>query len=88
MLISLIFGSYYLIAAIIGFMIGMSMFKWLNQKFDVYYFGLAGMITTFGTCWGIATVATYFLGWVGIAIFILMKIVGVFTGGSSTQKSK
>lgn len=87
-LISSVFVIYYIVAAIIGFMIGMSMFKWLNQKFDIYYFGFMGVISIFGVCWAIGTIGTYLLGWVGIAIFVIIKIVGVFTGIGATEKSQ
>ncbi len=66
-----------------GFVIGVILFLLLNEMFDVYYFGCAGISSTFTGCWIAGAVIMFFLGaiakWliiIGIIIWILTKIFG------------
>lgn len=85
MLVALPFMLYYIFTAIVGFFIGLSMFQWLNRNFDIYYFGIAGVIATFGTCWGIATVATYFLGGIALVILVIGYIIKAIKGPAKEE---
>lgn len=60
------FFMYYLI----GIPIGWALFKALNKHFDVYYFGIKGVIGTISGCWTVGALI------VGIA-FALLKTFAI-----------
>ena len=40
-----------IIVYVIGFVLGVVIFGFLNKIFDIYYFGFKGIISTFFGCW-------------------------------------
>ena len=64
-----------------GLIIGIILFLLLNELLDVYYFGCAGVSSTFMGCWTLGVVIMAFLSviakWIiiiGLIIWIISKI--------------
>lgn len=69
-----------------GLIVGIILFALLNEMFNVYYFGCAGVSSTFTGCWIAGTFIVALLGviakWIIIIGIILWILSKVFKGGS------
>lgn len=76
---------------IIGFVLGIAIFAFLNSVFDIYYFGFKGMAGTFMGCWfgGILIVMLFgaIAKWLIIIFVILWIISKIAKAGKDNQKN-
>lgn len=70
-----------IISLVLGIPIGIFFFMLLNELFDIYYFGCAGVTSTFGGCvaagFGIVYFLLTILGFLIVPIIILCLIGGI-----------
>lgn len=80
----------YFLCYLIGFPIGWALFKFLNNNFDIYYFGIAGLVGTFSGCMtaGAIAVGVVFILLQSLAIPALVIIFVLLLIGRFSQKKK
>lgn len=80
----------YLLCYLIGFPIGWGLFKFFNENFNVYYFGISGMIATFTGCWTagaiIVALPFIFLQVYAIPILIILFVLWLVGRNMSSEE--
>lgn len=70
---------------VIGFILGIVIFAFLNSIFNIYYFGFKGIAGTFMGCWFAGNIIVFLFGaiakWLIIIFVILWILSKIFKGG-------
>lgn len=79
-----------IIVYVIGFVLGVFIFGFLNKVFDIYYFGFKGMLSTFFGCWFAGVIIVLLFGaaykWLLIIFAVLWLLAKIFKGKGNNDK--
>lgn len=80
-----------IIVFILGFFIGLFLFLFLNEIFQIYYLGFKGLISTFFGCWFAGNIIVVIFGfaikWLIIIFAVLWLLAKIFNGKEADKKA-
>lgn len=62
---------------IIGFVLGVVIFGFLNRIFEIYYFGFKGIISTFFGCWFAGVIIVVLFGYAAKWLILIFAILWI-----------
>lgn len=68
-----------LVVYIVGFILGIVIFGFLNNVFDIYYFGFKGIASTFMGCWFAGVIIVIFFGAIAKWLIIIFAILWILS---------
>lgn len=81
-----------IIVYVIGFILGIMIFGFLNKIFHIYYFGFKGIISTFFGCWFAGVIIVVLFGyaakWLIIIFAVLWLLAKIFKGKGDDKENK